>query len=101
MGDSYGCVEQYRRATTLYLLPILAHAYDVIIDHFIGAPGHDRDVVDSLNATGKRFISISMANVKFPGAKGYDDHMVIHTTIAKKEDVVPAKYFQKHLPNIT
>ena len=41
-----------------------------------------------------------MANLKFPGAKGYDDHMLIHPT-TKKEDVVLAKYFQKHLPNIT
>ena len=37
-----GCAEQYRCATELYLLSMLAHAYNIIIDHGVGAPGHQR-----------------------------------------------------------
>ena len=35
-ADKYKCV------TALYLLSMLAHAYNIIIDNGVGAPGHGR-----------------------------------------------------------
>ena len=43
--------DQYWCATVLYLLSMLAHAYNIIIDRGVGAPVNGRDVVDGLNAT--------------------------------------------------
>ena len=54
----YGCMEQYRCATVLYLMSILAQAYNVIIDHGVGSPGNSREVVNVLNTTEKRFLSM-------------------------------------------
>ena len=44
-GNIDGCIYQYRCAIALYLLPILVHAYDIIIDCCVGAPEHGKDVV--------------------------------------------------------
>ena len=38
--NNNGCADQYRCATALYLLSILAHAYNTIIDRGVGEPGH-------------------------------------------------------------
>ena len=40
---------QYRCATTLYLLSMLAHAYNIIMDFWVGVPVHSREVVDVLS----------------------------------------------------
>ena len=50
-----GCEEQFRCATALYLLSMLAHAYKIIIYRGFGAPGHFREVVYGLNDTKKFF----------------------------------------------
>ena len=51
-----GCAEQYKCTTALYLLSILSHAYNIVIDSGVGAPVHGKDVVDGLNAADKRFL---------------------------------------------
>ena len=51
-----GCAEQYKCTTALYLLSILSHAYNIVIDSGVGAPGHGKDIVDGLNAADKRFL---------------------------------------------
>ena len=40
--NNNGCDEQYICASALYLLSILAHAYNIIIDKCIRTPGHGR-----------------------------------------------------------
>ena len=50
-GNKDGCVEQYCCATALYLSSILAHEYNTIIDHVIGAPVHNIEAVCGFNAT--------------------------------------------------
>ena len=45
------CADQYGSATALYLLSMLAHTYNIIINHGVGAPGNGQEVVGSLNAT--------------------------------------------------
>ena len=49
--------------TALYLLSMLVHAYNITIDHDVGAPGHGREVVNVLNATEKWFLSVIITTV--------------------------------------
>ena len=60
---------------------MLSQAFYVIIDRFISAPGHVREVVYGLNAINIRFPFQLMSTLQLIGAKGYDTHMVIHTGI--------------------
>ena len=60
-------------------MSMLSQAFSVIIDHGISAPGHGREVVDSLNAIEKVFLFQLISTVQLPVEKGYDAQMVIHT----------------------
>ena len=51
-----GCVEQHFCATVLYLLSMLAHTYNLIIDRGGGETGNEIDVVDGLNDTDKQLL---------------------------------------------
>ncbi len=63
-----GCAKQYRSATVLYCLSLLAASYGGIkIDRAIGAPGHGKDKVDGLHATDKRYIKEKMCQTQAPG----------------------------------
>ena len=53
------CVQQYRCATALYLLSMLEHAYNIIINRVVGAPGYGRQVVDGLNDTQQFFFDVN------------------------------------------
>ena len=70
-----GCAEQYCSTTALYLLSMLAHTYNIIIDSGVGALGHIIKVVGGLNANYIQFLSMLMKNVQLPGAADYDSHM--------------------------
>ena len=98
-GNIYVYVEKYICDTVLYLLSILAHVYDIIINRSAGAPCHVQDIVDVLNFTDEQFIYILMKNLQVPGSKWYEDHVTIHTT-TQKEDITLENDFRKHLPNI-
>ena len=50
------CAEQYICETALYLLSILAHSYNIIINRGVGETVYVREVVDGLNATEIRFL---------------------------------------------
>ena len=58
---------------------MLSHTVYVIIDRDINEPGHGRQVVDGLNAIGKRFLFQIIITVQLPCAKDYDTQMVMHT----------------------
>ena len=75
---------------------MLSKAFSVIIDHGISARGHDREVLDGLNAIEKRFLFQLLSTVKLTGAKGYDTQMVMHTG-TRASDVSLDSKFQKHL----
>ena len=51
-----GCADQYRCTTSLYLLSMLSNTYNIAIYNGAGSTGHDKDVVDGLDDTNKRFI---------------------------------------------
>ena len=61
---------------------MLSHAYNVVIDGGVGKPGHGKYVVDGLNATKKRFISMLMKNVQLPGAVTKDSQMGMNTSMS-------------------
>ena len=67
-----GCAEQYRCASSLYLMLVYPQCYSIILDRDISAPGHGKDVVGVLNATDKRYIYKLMSNVQLPGSKTFD-----------------------------
>ena len=98
--NNCGCTEQYRCAAALYLLSILSHAYNVIIDSGGVAPGHGRDLVDGFNATNKIFLSMLMTTVQLTGVAAYKPHMVMHISTANT-DISLAREFQKHLSDPT
>ena len=70
--------------------------YNVLIDHSVGAPGHERELNGSLNPTDKTFIVMLMKNVQLPGASGYGKYMTMHTSTVKK-DINISREFQKYL----
>ena len=63
------CAEKYRCETALYLLSMLEHAYNTIIDSGVEATGHGIDVTYGSNATDKWFISMLTTKVQLPGAE--------------------------------
>ena len=75
---------KYSFATALYLLSILAHKYNFIIDRGIGSPVYGREVVDGLNTTDKSFLPMLTTTVKLNCAEGYYKNMAIHTPDVKK-----------------
>ena len=79
--NTYRCDEKYRCATALFLFSMLFHAYKILIDSGVGAPGHGKYVVDGLNTNGKRFLTMLMKTVKLPGAATNNSHMAIHTAM--------------------
>ena len=44
-------------ALAIYLIIVLSSSYGIIIYCAINAPGHGNNVVDGLNATGKRYLN--------------------------------------------
>ena len=78
-GNIYGCADQYICVTALYLLPIFAHAYNIIIKCAVGEPGHGKYVVEDLNTINIYiYISMLMSNTHLPGSRDYDNHMAVH-----------------------
>ena len=49
----------------------MAHAYDIVIESGVDAPGYDRNVIYGLNDTDKQLIHILMENAKLHSAKIY------------------------------
>ena len=71
---------------------MLEHAYNIIIDCVVVAPGHVREIVDGLNATDKRFLSMLMTNVQLPGASAYYSQMTIHTSTSNTDITLASKF---------
>ena len=86
--------------TVLYLLSMLEHAYNIIIDHGVGAPEHVREVFDGLNATEKGFLSMLITTVQLTGVADYNSQMAMHTSTANI-DISLEREFQKHISDIT
>ena len=79
---------------------MFSHAYNIAVGCSIGAPVHGKDVVDDLNATEKRFLSMLMTTVKIPGAVTNDSQMVMLTS-RSNTDISLSREIQKHISDPT
>ena len=64
------CTEHYICDTELYLFSILSQASIIIICHGISAPDQDREVLDGLHATDKKWSSTEWPQCKYMEVKG-------------------------------
>ena len=94
--NTYGCAEQYRCASALYLISVMSQTYSKIIDWGISAPGHRKEVVDGINAVDKRYIYQLMSKVQLLGSIRFDSQIKMHTGTENK-DLSLAKEFKDHL----
>ena len=62
-----GFAEQYICALALNLMSFMSQCYSIIIDGGISVPDNGKDVVDGINAIGRRYIYQLMSNVQLPG----------------------------------
>ena len=69
--NTYGCAEQYRCATALYLMSVLSQRHSIIFDRGISAPVQGKEVVDGLNSIDKRYMYQLMSTVQLPGSKRF------------------------------
>ena len=61
------CAKQYRCATAIHLLSMLAVEFNTAINRSVGAPGHGKDLVDGLNACDKQYLKTMMMRIMLPG----------------------------------
>eukprot|EP00957_Ditylum_brightwellii_P184737 14070297-Ditylum_brightwellii.AAC.1 len=61
-------------ATTNYLDNI----FNIAIDHAVGAPGHDKDVVDGLDAVYKAYLNKMVFRTYNPGSKHTAEDIMAH-----------------------
>ena len=58
--DTDGFSKQYRPDFSIYLMTVLSSSYCVIIDCKIIEPGHEKNVINGLNATDKHYLKGKM-----------------------------------------
>ena len=73
---------------------MLSHAHDIMIDRGVGAHAHGKYVVDGLNATNKRHLSIIITTVQLPNSAIENSEIIMHTS-TKNEEISLAKPFKK------
>ena len=78
MGNIDGCEEQYRFASSLYLMSVMLQCYSVIIDCGISVPGHGKELVDGINDIGKWYIYQLISNIQLPGSKTFYLRIIMH-----------------------
>jgi hypothetical protein len=74
-----GCAKQYRCATALHLLSMLAVKYKIVIDRAICAPGHGKDLIDGLNAVDKMYLKELMMRTSQAGETEEDRKIKSHS----------------------
>ena len=79
---------------------MLAHAYNIIIDHGVRSPVNVKEVVDGLNNTGKWLLYILMTTVQLSVAADYESQTGKHTSDANT-DISLAREFKKHISDPT
>ena len=91
-----GCADQYRCATELWCISVLSQCHSIIFGQGISEPKHGREVIDGINAIGRRYMYQLMSTVQIPGLKIFEKQIIMHSC-TPKNDARLAKYFQKHL----
>ena len=82
-----GCAKQYRCATAIHLLSMLAMEFNITIDRDIAAPGHGKDLVDGLNACDKQYLKTMMMRIALPGNEDTvgEDKKIIPYSVRERE----------------
>ena len=78
-----GCAKQYRSATALVLLSLLADKYKINIDRMVGAPGHGKSWIDALNGVDKTYLKMKMMTTLEVGKIGGMDAAWFEQTYGK------------------
>lgn len=81
--DINGCGKQHLCAgNTLYFLSLLTIKHGIIMHHAIGSHGHEKYIVDGINAIDKEFLhSTKMCMVGMPESSNGDKRMAAHSTV--------------------
>ena len=66
-------------------MSVISQTYSIIIDRWISANGHGKEVVDGINADDKRYIYQLMSKVQLPGSIRFDSQIKIHTGTENKD----------------
>jgi hypothetical protein len=82
-----GCAKQYRCATAIHLLSMLATEFNITINRAVGAPGHGKDLVDGLNACDKQYLKQMMMRITLPGNEETlgEDKKIIPYSVRERE----------------
>ena len=56
----YGCTNNYPCASAIYIISCLDLELCIVIYKMVGSPGHDKNVVDGLNARYKQMLKLEM-----------------------------------------
>ena len=65
-------------------MSVLSQRHSIIFYWGISAPGHGKEVVDSINAIYKRYMYQLMSTVQLPGSKTFDSQILMHSCTPKK-----------------
>ena len=82
--------KQYRCGAALYFLSYVSAKYNIIVDQMIGAPGHGKDIVDSINVCDKRYLKGKMCMIGTLEADNYSKKvkhtqwLTMHITVLQK-----------------
>jgi len=74
-----GCAKQYRCATVLYMLSVLALHFGIVIDRSIGAPGHGKSEIDGLMAVDKTYLRSLFRCIVIPESQEGDNRFIAAT----------------------
>ena len=64
-------------------MSVMSQCYSIIIDWYISAPGHGKEVVDGINAVDKSYIYQLISKVQLPGPVRFDSQIKMHTGTEK------------------
>ena len=62
-------------------MSVMSQTDSIIIYHGISAPGHGEEVVDGINAVGKRYIYQLMSKVNLPGSFRFYSQIKLHDAL--------------------
>ena len=76
-----GCCKQSCCGASLFFLSLLSSNFNINIGMMIGAPGHGKDIVDTVNVCDKRYLKEKMCMIGTPEAGDSTKRMDAHVMI--------------------
>ena len=64
--STYGCAEQCKCSSALYLMSVMSKCYSISIDRGRSEPVNRKEVIDGLNDVDKRYIHQLMSKFQLP-----------------------------------